>query len=260
VPVFSGPIMQNSECAIEIINKQVVRNIRDVVRLYALDESLLPWIEWHNVPRAILELVGTMGDRELQPLLPGGRVLSSIQNRGSINAAIKSGSQLVENLTDLEREISGESDVSWLQPHSPVPVVINMQNNIVSISVSKAVPSLCKSVSVSLCPFDALPTTFKWSQWIHRDERITGDILKNMKPLPAPDIPGKTESERFDNALRRVFSVSKDDLRKREEREKRKKERKKKTQHAAALRQEFCTSRIGRQGQQKHKRPGPLGF
>jgi hypothetical protein len=64
--------MQNSECAIEIINKQVVRNIRDVVRLYALDESLLPWIEWLNVPRAILELVGTMGARELQPLLPGG--------------------------------------------------------------------------------------------------------------------------------------------------------------------------------------------
>jgi hypothetical protein len=135
--------------------------------------------------------------------------LSSIQNRGSINAAIKSGSQLVENLTDLEREISGESDVSWLQPHSPVPVVINMQNNIVSISVSKAVPSLCKSVSVSLCPFDALPTTFKWSQWIHRDERITGDILKNMKPLPAPDVPGKTESERFDNALRRVSASQK---------------------------------------------------
>jgi hypothetical protein len=37
-----------------------------------------------------------------------------------------------------------------------------------------------------------------------------------MKPLPAPDIPGKTESERFDNALRHVFTVSKDDLLKRE--------------------------------------------
>jgi hypothetical protein len=47
-----------------------------------------------------------------------------------------------------------------------------------------------------------------------------------MKPLPAPRVPGKTESERFDNALRQVFSVSKDELLKREAREKRKKERK----------------------------------
>jgi hypothetical protein len=47
-----------------------------------------------------------------------------------------------------------------------------------------------------------------------------------MKPLPAPDIPGKTESERFSNALRHVFTVSKDDLLKKEAREKRKKERK----------------------------------
>jgi hypothetical protein len=48
-----------------------------------------------------------------------------------------------------------------------------------------------------------------------------------MKPLPAPNVPGKTEAERFDNALRHVFTVSKDDLLKKEAREKRKKERKK---------------------------------
>jgi hypothetical protein len=41
-----------------------------------------------------------------------------------------------------------------------------------------------------------------------------------MKPLPAPNVPGRTESERFDNALRRVFTVSKDDLLKREAAEK----------------------------------------
>ncbi len=37
-----------------------------------------------------------------------------------------------------------------------------------------------------------------------------------MKPLPAPNVPGKTEAERFDNALRKIFRVSKDDLLKRE--------------------------------------------
>jgi len=48
-----------------------------------------------------------------------------------------------------------------------------------------------------------------------------------MKPLPAPNIPGKTEFERFDNAVRQVLSVSKDELLSREAREKRTRERKK---------------------------------
>jgi len=33
-----------------------------------------------------------------------------------------------------------------------------------------------------------------------------------MKPLPAPDVPGNTEAERFDNAVRKIFSVSKQQL------------------------------------------------
>jgi hypothetical protein len=41
-----------------------------------------------------------------------------------------------------------------------------------------------------------------------------------MKPLPAPHVPGKTEFERFDNAIRQVLSVSKEELLKREQREK----------------------------------------
>lgn len=31
-----------------------------------------------------------------------------------------------------------------------------------------------------------------------------------MKPLPAPSVPGDTEAARFDNAVRKMFSVSKD--------------------------------------------------
>jgi hypothetical protein len=37
-----------------------------------------------------------------------------------------------------------------------------------------------------------------------------------MKPLPAPSVPDKTEFERFDNAMRQVLSVSKEELLKRE--------------------------------------------
>ncbi len=47
-----------------------------------------------------------------------------------------------------------------------------------------------------------------------------------MKPLPAPHVPGKTEFERFDNAMRQVLSVSKKELLKREAQEKRTREHK----------------------------------
>jgi hypothetical protein len=47
-----------------------------------------------------------------------------------------------------------------------------------------------------------------------------------MKPLPAPRVPGRTEFERFDNAVRQVLTVSKTELLKREEREKQKPEAK----------------------------------
>jgi hypothetical protein len=41
-----------------------------------------------------------------------------------------------------------------------------------------------------------------------------------MKPLPPPSVPGKTEFERFDNAVRQVLTVSKEELLKREEAQK----------------------------------------
>jgi len=37
-----------------------------------------------------------------------------------------------------------------------------------------------------------------------------------MKPLPSPPVPGKTESERFDNAVRKTFTVSKEEMQRRE--------------------------------------------
>jgi len=37
-----------------------------------------------------------------------------------------------------------------------------------------------------------------------------------MNPLPAPQVPGNTESERFENAMRKIFTVSKDELLRRE--------------------------------------------
>lgn len=37
-----------------------------------------------------------------------------------------------------------------------------------------------------------------------------------MKPAPAPPIPGNTEAERMDNAVRQIFTVSKQEIQRRE--------------------------------------------
>lgn len=48
-----------------------------------------------------------------------------------------------------------------------------------------------------------------------------------MKPLPAPQVPGSTEAERMDNAVRMLFSASKESFVKQEASHKRAKDRKK---------------------------------
>jgi hypothetical protein len=48
-----------------------------------------------------------------------------------------------------------------------------------------------------------------------------------MKPAPAPDVPGNTEAERMDNAVRKLFTVSKEDYLKEEARLKKNRDRKK---------------------------------
>jgi hypothetical protein len=47
-----------------------------------------------------------------------------------------------------------------------------------------------------------------------------------VKPLPAPNVPGNTEFERFDNAVRQVLTISKEELLRREATEKKVRERK----------------------------------
>ena len=54
-----------------------------------------------------------------------------------------------------------------------------------------------------------------------------------MKPLPAPHVPGKTEAERFDNAVRQMFTVSKEALLKEEAKQKRTREHGKPTKKPA---------------------------
>jgi hypothetical protein len=56
-----------------------------------------------------------------------------------------------------------------------------------------------------------------------------------MKPLPAPNVPGETEAARMDAAVRQMFSVSREELAKREANWKRSQTQKKraKAKHSA---------------------------
>lgn len=65
------------------------------------------------------------------------------------------------------------------------------------------------------------------------DRRAPGPHPDDFKPkrtpretLPAPHVPGNTEFERFDNAMRRALTVSKEELLRREAEEKRQREHK----------------------------------
>ena len=58
-------------------------------------------------------------------------------------------------------------------------------------------------------------------------------VTMEMKPAPAPHVPGNAQAERFGNAVRKMFSVSNDDLAKQEERWKRGQARKKRAKRPA---------------------------
>ena len=55
-----------------------------------------------------------------------------------------------------------------------------------------------------------------------------------MKPEPPPKVPGKTPWKRLDNAVRHIFTVSKEDILKAEAKEKRSRQKKRSKQKAIA--------------------------
>jgi hypothetical protein len=55
----------------------------------------------------------------------------------------------------------------------------------------------------------------------------SGVLWGEMKPAPAPHVPGNTEAERFDSAVRKMFTVSKEAVLKAEAKWKLARERKK---------------------------------
>jgi hypothetical protein len=55
-----------------------------------------------------------------------------------------------------------------------------------------------------------------------------------MKPKPPPEVPGKTPWIKLDNAVRHIFTVSKEDVLKEEAKQKRSRQKKRPKQKAIA--------------------------
>ena len=53
-----------------------------------------------------------------------------------------------------------------------------------------------------------------------------------MKPAPAPEVPGNTEFERFDHAVRKMFAVSKEDVVREEQKQQQARTRKRRAKKA----------------------------
>ena len=62
-------------------------------------------------------------------------------------------------------------------------------------------------------------------------------MISTVKPLPAPHVPGKTEFERFDNAMRQVLTVTKEELLRREHQERQEMNQRAASQRKAASEQ-----------------------
>ena len=166
MPVLSGPIVQNAEISIETKNHLVrLKRFRSVVRLYRFDPVLQILREWSNTPSGVLtiEPLRHIADGKLQVVLIGGRILSSFENCGLINASIESGSKLIDHLAEFEREAGRQRREFGPEENAACPVVLHAHGNRILIVVQKGVPSFGEGIAVNLCPFDALPTALEWS-------------------------------------------------------------------------------------------------
>src|SRR5579864_7633859 len=104
VSVDSSPAVQNSQSAIEIVDRQVRIEFRSVIRLHRFDNPLTLIREWRDIPGALLEISGGITNREFEPILIGGRVLSGIKAGSYINHSIQCGPELINCFAQFEAE------------------------------------------------------------------------------------------------------------------------------------------------------------
>jgi hypothetical protein len=163
VSIFSRPLVKDSQVTTEASNHLGrLQGFRSLVRLYRLNPLPTLLREWSDTPSGILKMFWAGTDREFQEILIGGRVLPSLNDGGFIDATIKSGAELVDHFAKFERELGWQSGELWPQDNAPCPIVLHAHDNGIVLILDERVPSFGEGISVSLCAFDALPTTLEW--------------------------------------------------------------------------------------------------
>jgi hypothetical protein len=88
------------------------------------------------------------------------------------------------------------------------------KSNILTIHVNSGMTSAGNANFYIFGSTKALPVLSSRGEWcrFHNSPflNLAVQFDQMMKPLPAPNVPGETEAERFDFAVRKMFSVSKD--------------------------------------------------
>jgi len=175
VPVDSRPIIDDPERPVKIPHHEIRCDVWSIVRLYGLNEVPTLLREWLNLEGCIVKIFGIAEDRECQALLIGGRVLSAVYDRSLINTSIESRAQLIKHFSEFETGDRGKaSEVDWLDPDSPCPVVIHAYDGAISLFLAKVVPCIGEGFAVSLCSLDALPAVLK-SPWHKEKPSAAGD-------------------------------------------------------------------------------------
>lgn len=168
MPILSRPIIENSERTVGIRDHLLgrERELRNVVRLYSLNDVLTVLREWSEHPGCIFGKSGaTLEDRKFQMLLIGRRSFAGFDNGAFINTGVKSRSELVKHLAEFEAGQRRESaEVHWLNPDSPCPIIIHAYAATIGVFFRKVVPDLGEGFAVNVCPIDSLPTVLK-SPW-----------------------------------------------------------------------------------------------
>ena len=140
------------------------RELRSIVRLYGFENGSTLRREWRSVEGFILSPLFANG--ELQLILIGGRVLSSLADSGGIDTGIKSGSELIEHFAELERDSSSEAaSINWSDPDTPCHIVLHVYANGVGVFLRGIlVPHLGNGFAMTLCSADAVPTALKFEK------------------------------------------------------------------------------------------------
>ena len=164
--VNAGPVVQNDESRtnVELIPLEGAGQSR--VTLYSLNDGSYVRRHIFHSPNRLSEVCGVRGDWELPLLCIGGRIASEFQNGGVINAGIQSAPELIQHLSEFEREWESPIPFDWFDKKSPSPIVIYLSPRSVNLTCVKSVPALYAGLAVNLCPVNTVPTHLEWRRHI----------------------------------------------------------------------------------------------